>query len=82
MVVSLRPLYPIFGQLLSGDRAHFMPGTISTELLRQMYLIFQRMFGLVLQMGRTSATKDVELLILRHEVSMLRRPTRLTGQLT
>ena len=37
------------------------------------YLIFVQMLGLVLLMGRTSSTKDVELLILRHEVAVLRR---------
>jgi hypothetical protein len=36
-------------------------------------LIFWQVFGLVLLMGRTSATKDVELLVLRHEVAVLRR---------
>lgn len=38
-----------------------------------VYLIFQHTLGLVLVMGHTSDTKDVELLVLRHEVAMLRR---------
>ena len=41
--------------------------------LRQLYLIFRQVLGLVLLLGRTSATKDVELLVLRHEVAVLRR---------
>ena len=41
--------------------------------LRLLYLIFRHMLGLVLLMGRTSSTKDVELLVLRHEVAVLRR---------
>ena len=41
--------------------------------LRLLYLIFRQVLGLVLLMGRTSATKDVELLVLRHEVAVLRR---------
>ena len=41
--------------------------------LRLLYLIFSRLLGLVLLMGRTSSTKDVELLVLRHEVAILRR---------
>src|SRR4029450_12909819 len=41
--------------------------------LRLLYLIFRQVLGLVLLMGRTSATKDVELLVLRHEVAILRR---------
>jgi putative transposase len=40
---------------------------------RLLYLIFQHMLGLVLLLGRTSAAKDVELLVLRHEVAVLRR---------
>jgi hypothetical protein len=30
-------------------------------------------FGLILLLGRTSSAKDVELLVLQHEVSVLRR---------
>jgi hypothetical protein len=40
--------------------------------LRLLYLIFQQVLGLVLLMGRTSSAKDVELLVLRHEVAILR----------
>src|SRR4051795_8329412 len=35
--------------------------------------MFGQVLGLVLLLGRTSATKDVELLVLRHEVAILRR---------
>jgi len=41
--------------------------------LRLSCLIFWQVLGLVLLMGRTSARKDVELLVLRHEVAVLRR---------
>ena len=41
--------------------------------LRLLYLIFRQMLGLVLLIGRTSSTKNVELLVLRHEVAVLRR---------
>jgi putative transposase len=41
--------------------------------LRLLYLIFQQMLRLVLLLGRTASTKDVELLVLRHEVAVLRR---------
>jgi putative transposase len=46
---------------------------IAAVALRLLYLIFQQVLGLVLLMGRTSSTKDVELLVLRHEVGVLRR---------
>src|SRR4051794_14454427 len=45
---------------------------IAAVLLRLLYLIFQQILGLVLLMGRTSSSKDVELLVLRHEVAVLR----------
>ena len=41
--------------------------------LRLLYLIFRQVLGLILLLGRSSATKDVELLVLRHEVAVLRR---------
>ena len=41
--------------------------------LRLLYLIFHQVLGLVLLLGRTSSAKDVELLVLRHEVAVLRR---------
>ena len=46
---------------------------ISAVSLRLLYLIFQHTLGLLLLLGRTSSTKDIELLVLRHEVAVLRR---------
>ena len=41
--------------------------------LRLLYLIFRQVLGLVLLWCRTSSAKDIELLVLRHEVAVLRR---------
>jgi putative transposase len=46
---------------------------IAGVTLRPLYLIFQQMLGLVLLTGRAASSKDVELLVLRHEVAVLRR---------
>jgi putative transposase len=48
-------------------------GMIVTVTLRLLYRIFQQVVGLLPLMGRAAATKDVEILVLRHEVAVLRR---------
>jgi hypothetical protein len=44
-----------------------------TGSLRLLHLVFLRLLNLLLLLGRSSASKDVELLVLRHEVTVLRR---------
>src|SRR6476619_6514825 len=46
---------------------------IAAVSLRLLYLIFQQVLWLLLLLGRTTSTKDVELVVLRHEVAVLRR---------
>jgi hypothetical protein len=38
-----------------------------------LYMIFVRLCGWLVLLGRSSASKDIELLVLRHEVAVLRR---------
>jgi hypothetical protein len=48
-------------------------GIIAAVSLRLLYLLFLQVLRLVLLLGRPSSTKDIELLVLRHEVAVLRR---------
>jgi len=41
--------------------------------LRLLYLIFARLRGRLVLLGRSPASKDAELLVLRHEIAVLRR---------
>jgi hypothetical protein len=41
--------------------------------LRLRYLIFLRLLNLLVLLGRSSTSKNIELLMLQHEVAVLRR---------
>src|SRR5678809_1577556 len=46
---------------------------ITVVPLRLLYLIFSRLLGSLTLLSRATASKDIELLVMRHEVAVLRR---------
>jgi putative transposase len=46
---------------------------IALVFVRMLYLLATRVFAWLVLLARSSAAKDVEILILRHEVAVLRR---------
>ena len=58
------------GRVTCRDR---QPGMIAAMALRLLYLILDQVLRRLMLLGRASSAKDVELLVLRHEVAVLRR---------
>jgi hypothetical protein len=56
--------------------AFHVAGMITGVTLRLLYLIFSRLLSWLMLLTHSSSSKDIELLILRHEVVYSAEPTR------
>ena len=76
--VPAPPLHPRRGRARPSPRAHRRdhrpPDRRLDHPAGPQPVIFQQVLRLALLLGRTTSTKDVELLVLRHEVAVLRTP--------
>ena len=55
------------------DRRAHVAGMITAVSLRLLYLILMGLLSWLTLLGRAISSKDIELLVLRHEVAVLRR---------
>jgi hypothetical protein len=61
------------GPVTCDDRRSPVAGMLVDVSLRLPYQIFDRLLHWLSLLGRASSSKDIELLVLRHEVAVLRR---------